>query len=152
MKLLITLALPLLWLVCSSVQAQQEAAEMAKPYQKFGDYTVHFSLFSSKFLTPATAKATGFSRAEDRALLNISLVKGTDLSGSPATVVGHYKNLLQQQRSLEFKTIKEPNASYYIAPLRFTSEEILHFSIEVKPLDSEKSFTVNFTRKMYKDK
>jgi hypothetical protein len=135
----------------ASVQAQQDAVEMAKPYVKFGDNTVHFNLFSSTMLTPSTAKATGFTRADDIILLNIALVKGAAHSGSPATVVGHYKNLLQQQRDLEFREINETDATYYLAAFRVTDEDILHFSIEVTPIGSEQSHTVEFSRKMYTD-
>lgn len=133
-------------------QEQPQAAEMPKPYQKFGDNTVHFNLFSSKLLTPAIAEASGFTRAADIALLNVALVKGKAHSGSPAKVTGYYKNLMQQQRQIEFREIKETNATYYIASFRFTNQDILHFTIDVQALDSDQIHNIQFSRKMYTDK
>ena len=140
-------------LTCTAfAQAQQEALELPKPYQVFGDETVHFNLFSSKLLSPSIAKASGFTRAADIVLLNVALVKGKAHNGSPAKVIGYYKNLMQQQRAIEFREIKETNATYYIASIRITNQDILHFSIDVTPIGSEKTHNIQFSRKMYTDK
>lgn len=154
MKFISSLFLALLMTVSFSAksQAQQQAVELPKPYQKFGDNTVHFNLFSSKLLTPSIAKASGFTRAADLALLNVALVKGKAHSGSPAKVTGYYKNLMQQQRQIEFREIKETNATYYIASFRFTNQDILHFNIDVQALDSDQVHNIQFSRKMYTDK
>jgi len=50
---------------------------------------------------------------------------------------------------LEFKEIKEPDATYYIASLRHTNEEDIRFEVSVLPEGEDKPLTVNFTRKLF---
>lgn len=123
--------------------------------QKFGDLTVHFSVFNSTFLTPEVARAYNLTRAENRALINISVTKTTDGQtslGLPARITGTATNLIQQQRVLEFQTIEESNATYYLADLRHTNEEVINFAIEVQTDSSTTPLTVRFTRKLHVEK
>lgn len=120
--------------------------------QKFGDYTVHFSVFNSTFITPEVASAYQLTRARDLALVNISVTLDTDGAtslGLPAEVSGTATNLIQQQRSLNFQTISEGDATYYIAPLRHTNEEIMHFAIQIQPDAASAPFTVKFSRNLH---
>jgi|SRR5690554_733562 len=124
--------------------------------QSFGDYTVHFSTFNSVFITPEVAELYGITRARNQALINISVTK-TDGDktglGLPAKITGTARNLLQQQRVLDFAEIDEGYATYYLAPLKHTKEEVFHFTISVTPTGQEHSnvapMTVKFTRKLY---
>jgi len=134
----------------NSSQAQQ-AKELGKPYAEFGEYKAFFSVFNSSFIPPEVAQAYKLVRAKDRALVNIAILKGNAIAGSAGTVSGTYTNLLQQTKTLEFAQIKEQNATYYLAPLRFTSEDILRFDITVQPAGSEAPHSFSFSRKMQKD-
>jgi|SRR5690606_20887830 len=120
--------------------------------QKFGDYTVHFSVFNSTFITPEVASVYKLTRARNLALVNISVTRSTDGAtslGLPAKVSGTATNLIQQQRSLAFQTINEGDATYYIAPLRHTNEEVMHFAIQVQPDGVSAPFTINFSRNLH---
>lgn len=131
------------------------AAADTNSSQKFGDVTVHFSVFNSTFLTPEVARAYNLTRAENRALINISVTKTTDGQtslGLPARVTGTATNLIQQQRALEFKTIDEGNATYYLADLRHTNEEVMNFEIEVQTDSGAAPLSVRFTRKLHVEK
>ncbi|MCV6613985.1 MAG: DUF4426 domain-containing protein [Cellvibrionaceae bacterium] len=146
----------LLTLLCScwaaASLAQQEARELGQPYESFGEYKVFYSLFNSNFISPKVAEAYNLVRGNDRALVNISVLKGKAISGSKAKISGSYTNLLQQQRTLEFKQIREQDAVYYLAPLRFTTEDILTINISVTPEGGEQSHRFSFKRKMHVDK
>ncbi|WP_339898121.1 DUF4426 domain-containing protein [uncultured Gilvimarinus sp.] len=124
--------------------------------QTFGDYTVHFSTFNSAFVPPGVAEIYGITRARNQILVNISLTKtegGETSLGLPAKVTGTARNLLQQQRVLEFAEINEGNATYYLAALKHTNEEVYNFTISVAPDDAEQTeaqpMTVKFSRKLY---
>lgn len=124
-------------------------------HPKFGDYTVHFSVFNSTFITPEVAQIYKLTRAGNRALINISVTKTTDditSLGLPAKVTGTAANLIQQQHVLDFQTIDEGNAVYYIADLRHTNEEVMNFAVDVHVESEPKPFTVRFTRKLHTDK
>jgi len=129
----------------------QEARELGKPYEEFGDYKIFFSVFNSSFIPAEIANAYNLVRGSNRALVNIAVLKNGKIRGGKAAVSGNYKNLIQQTRKLEFIEIKEQNATYYLAPLRFDNEEVLHFHIDVTPEGSEQSHSFNFHRKMNTD-
>ncbi|MDO3383165.1 DUF4426 domain-containing protein [Gilvimarinus algae] len=127
--------------------------EQSERSQQFGSYTVHFSVFNSAFVPPKVAQAYGITRARDQALINISVTKtesGQTSLGLPAQVSGTAKNLIQQLQTLKFREVDEGNATYYIAPLKHSNEEMYHFAIDVAPEGAEQSFTVNFSRKLYR--
>lgn len=129
----------------------QEARELGKPYEEFGEYKVFFSVFNSSFIPPEIAKSYNLVRGSNRALVNIAVLKNGSIYGGKATISGQFKNLMQQSRELEFIEINEQKASYYLAPLRFDNEEVLHFHISVQPEGSEKTHTFSFHRKMNTD-
>lgn len=143
MKWLYTIALPLLLLINSALAND-------KPYQQFGDYKVFATVFNSTFITPEIAKSYKLVRAKDRVYINVAVVKeGT--FGLPAKVEGKATNLMQQSNTLEFMEIKEPDATYYLAPLFHLNEEIIHFTIDVTPEGETEAHTVTFTKKLYND-
>ena len=115
--------------------------------QKVGDRQVHYSVFNSTFLQPAIAKHYELVRAGNQVLINIAV---QDLDGNPvaATVKGYAENLMQQKKTLSFKTIEEPDAIYALASLRTTNEEVFDFHISWQEPDREIQ-TIRFTRKLY---
>lgn len=140
-------------LLCTGIaRAQIDQTPLIDSSQNFGAYTVHFTVFNSTFVPPEIARIHQLTRARDRALINISVTRhdGTASSlGLPARVRGSATNLLQQQRTLNFQTIDEGNAVYYLASLRHTNEEVINFAIEVQPEGKPDSFTVRFTRTLH---
>jgi hypothetical protein len=150
-----SLCLLALVLTASISHAQTNQTQRIENSQSFGDYTVHFTVFNSTFVTPSVAQTYQLTRARDRSLVNISITRtsdeGTSL-GLPAIIKGTASNLIQQQRSLTFREIDEGNAVYYIAPLRHSNEEVMNFAIDVQPQGEEKSFQVRFTRTLHVDR
>jgi hypothetical protein len=128
------------------------AAGAGRPYEEFGDYKVYFSVFNSSFIKADIARLHNITRAKDQALINIAVVKNKNkesLSGGmSAQITGTASNLMQQQRTLNFVEIKEGDAVYYLAPLRFTNEEVINFKINVKA-NNRQSHTLKFTKTLY---
>lgn len=60
---------------------------------------------------------------------------------------GNATNLIQQSRPLKFKEIREGDAVYYLAPLRYENEETLTFNVDVT-LPNGKKETISFRRKL----
>lgn len=131
-------------LTTSAAQADE------KTFTTFDNYQVLHTVFNSTFIKPEIASAYNLTRGKDHALINIALVKTDDVGqsyGLPAKVTGTVANLMQQQKPLEFIEIKEQNAVYYLADLRFQNEEVLHFTINVNA--NGKDHEVTFTKKLY---
>lgn len=123
--------------------------------ERFGNYTVHYSVFNSTFLQPEVAQAYNLVRARDQVLVNISVTKAEDGSstlGLPAQVSGFASNLMQQRQNLDFTEISEGDATYYIAPLKHTNEETYNFTISVDPEADSEPFEITFSRTLYVDR
>lgn len=141
-----------LWLASAAALAQIQQVKPVDSQQTFGEYTVHYSVFNSTFITPEVARLYQLTRAKDRVLVNVSVTKALENGstlGLPARVSGTAINLLQQQRSLEFITLSEGEATYYLASLRHTSEEVINFAITLQPEGSDQSMVVRFSRTLY---
>jgi len=129
------------------------------PYEKFDDVTIHYSVFNSTQIQADIAKLNQLKRSSNTVLINIAIVDNDapHSGGKAAKISGYAANLMQQRRSLEFKEIRENGVVYYLASLRFTNEEFIHFTIEVEPLfdnkkaGANKTHTIKFTKKLYKN-
>lgn len=118
----------------------------------FDDYTVHFSVFNSAFVPADVASIYKISRAKNQVLINISVTQAKGESqtlGLNAKVTGTAKNLIQQMQVLDFQTINEGQATYFIAPLKHTNEEVFNFDISVIPEGAEQPLNIKFSRTLY---
>lgn len=142
-------------MLCLPALASQAQIDQLKPVetsQTFGSYTVHFSVFNSTFISPEVAQIYGLTRSKNQVLVNISLTQtldGKTTLGLPVNISGTATNLIQQQRVLNFQTINEGEATYYLAPLRHTNEEVVNFVVQVQAEGESTPFTVRFTRTLH---
>jgi len=138
---LILLALPLM--------AQAEQSKV------FGNYTVHYSAFTTDNLTPSVARTYNIPRSKKRALLNISVLKKTaDGSSKPTRVAikGTTTNLSQQQlRELSLREISEKGAIYYIAETPVDNAETLKYNLEISPEGETTTYKLSFQEQFYTD-
>lgn len=133
-------------LVSVNSQAQDNISYETK------DHIVYYNVFNSSLIPPKVARSYDLVRAKDRVYINVAVVKKSGGYGfAPKALSGVYRNLIQQKFPLVFTEIKEATATYYLAPIRFNNEDILHLDITVTPEDgySEEKFTI--TKKLYLD-
>lgn len=118
-----------------------------------GDYTVHYNVFNSTFLSQDVAQKYKLKRSPKSFLLNVSIRK-KNADGSttehPAKVSA-YTNDLMRHTQLKFREVKEKGAIYYLADVAVKYTETLKFHIEVVPTDSRKLFEIEFHRKVTPD-
>lgn len=131
-------------LIAQSIQAQTQPQGSVDS----GDYQVHYSVFPSTFLQPKIAAAYHLKRSKYETLLNISITSRGEFGGLPAQVSGQVTNLMQQQKTLSFIEVKEKNTAYYLAPVRISGEEIVHFVINVTLADEEPARQIKFSSKL----
>jgi hypothetical protein len=144
------LTLCLLFAGASLAQPPTEATAI-ETSKRFGDYEVHYSVFPSTMLNETVAAGYKIVRADNRAVLNISVRKLSGTSGDEAqraVVSGSYSDLIQR-KSLDFREIEEPGAVYYIAEFRHGDKELLRFAIDVQPDPAAAPFNLVFTRKLH---
>ena len=124
----------------------------AENSQDFGDYVVHFNALTTDILQPKVATEYGIKRSGSHAMLNVVVLrKLLGATGQPvtATVSGMATTLNGQQRTLNLREIREPNAIYYIADFDVGNEEILTFRLDVRPEGEKDSFQVQFRQQFF---
>jgi len=161
-----------LLLLAGAAQAQsagnspQDSPSQDNPPQietskSFGNFEVLYTVIPSTTLLPEMAAEYHLVRANDQALVNISVRKhlpdGSDIPQA-AVLKGTYSDLIQS-KTLEFREVSEQGAIYYLAQLRFSDRETLRFDIKINPTLKEGEtatvgtpFSVSFTRKFFVDK
>jgi hypothetical protein len=141
------------WLFfCAQAFAQINQPREIQTSQKFGAYTLHYSVFNSQLIMPEIASVYKIVRSKDLALVNISLTKtenGLTSLGLPAVVKVKAVNLMQQAKTIDMMEIKEPEATYYLGAIRHTNEEDVRFEISVLPLGEKSPLKLNVNRRLY---
>lgn len=125
---------------------------LAESSRQFGDYLIHFNAFRSDTISAEVAKQHGLARANNRVLVNITVLKELmGATGQPvnAKVTGHASNLTGQLKNLEFKEIKEGNAIYYLADTKITDGEFLKFDISVLPEGVTRPMRLHFNKRFF---
>ena len=129
------------------------APAMAEQSRTFGDYTVHYSAFTTDQLTPEVAKQYRIPRSKNRALVNISVLKKTEnvALGTPskARIEGTVKNLSEQLRKLQLREVNEGVAIYYISETPVNNGETLKFNFQITPAGEVASYQLSFEEQFY---
>jgi hypothetical protein len=102
----------------------------ADQFKAFDGIEVHYIVINTLFLQPDVAARYDVVRAGDRAIVNLSIIdeNGTAMVGE---VTGSTINLLGQTAALQFSVTDEGDAIYYIAPLRYTDQDVLRFRLTI---------------------
>lgn len=93
-------------------------------------YDVHYSVVPSTFIQPEVAEKHNIVRADNRAVITITVRHDADLT-SLDSVAGYFKNLLSQEITLDFELIEDGDTQYYLASFLYTNEEPLTFHIHL---------------------
>lgn len=116
--------------------------------RKFGPYTVYFSIIQSRLIPAEVANVHNLVRASDQSLINVSIKETTTGESVKGTVSARATNLMQQSKTIKFKTIEEPDVAYYLGSLRHTNEELFHIDFTID-IPGENAHTFRVTRKLY---
>jgi hypothetical protein len=124
----------------------------AENAREFGPYVIHYNAFRSDTISPEIAKQYGLPRANNRVLVNISVLKkvmGTTGQPTPSKVTGFANNLTGQMKNLDFKEIKEGSAIYYIAETKISDGEFLKFDIKIVPEGETQTAQIDFSKRFF---
>ena len=135
-----------------AVSATEPALRGTENQRDFGDYVVHFNAISTDQLTPDIARQYGIVRSNNRAMLNVSIIRkepgttGVPVAGS---VSASAVNLTGQHKNVTLREIREGEAVYYIGELPVANEETLVFTIDVTPMNEPSRFSVRYMKQFY---
>jgi hypothetical protein len=119
----------------------------AEQFKAFGDIEVHYAVVNTFFLQPDIAARYSIVRGADRAIVNVSVLDH-DGATLAADLRGVTLNLLNQEAKLTFDPIKEDESTYYIAPIRYTDQDVLRFRIDVT-VPGRAPMHLEFQQQMY---
>ncbi|MFK8052262.1 MAG: DUF4426 domain-containing protein [Woeseiaceae bacterium] len=117
----------------------------------FGDYTVYFHALSTDEVPAEVAKSVGIVRANNRAMLNVSVQKTDGAVAVEAAVTVDAVNLTGQSKKITMRKVVQDNAIYYIGEVSVAHRETLIFDINVTPEGSTENFQVRTKREYYTD-
>ena len=99
-------------------------------------YTVHYNAMPSTQLTPEIARRYGITRSSNRALLNVSVMKGpraAEAVAVPARVEATAINPAGQRQALNLREVRDRGAIYYLGDARIDERDELVFELVVTP-------------------
>lgn len=128
------------------------SAETPRP-QTFGDYTVHYSAFTSDTLQASVAENYHITRSKNRGMFTVSVMKKSDDTANGvsvrANIIASASNLTGQFRQFDVREINDGNSIYYISVFHVAHEELLDFVLQIQPEGATQPFTVKFRQQFY---
>ena len=117
-----------------------------------GDFTVHATAFSSESLSPEIARRIGLTRAGNRAVLNVSVVKeqaGTLGVSSTALVEAWIVKPEGMQGRIPMREIRDGNAVAYLGEFPLESPATVDFEIQVRPAGASEIPTIRLSQELF---
>jgi hypothetical protein len=123
-------------------------------------YVIYYNALNTTMLPKNVARAYGIVRSKNRAMLNVSVRKGSKgslMQTGPALakVTAQATNLTGQLKNLNMRRIEEGKADdkaiYYIAVFTITNKETLDFTINVDPENQGKEQKIEFRQQFFAD-
>lgn len=145
------LLLSLFFLIGANLATAEKPDEFRR-FESFGEYEVHFNAFSASLIDPSTAAAYDIQRSNNRAVLNITLLKkvpGMENQAVHGRVTASAINLTGQRRDIEMREVAEGDAIYYLGEFRIHHLETYDFTVEVSPDGATEPYTVKFRQQFY---
>jgi hypothetical protein len=144
---------PLLALLTSALLLVSTAAS-AENSTVVGGYVIHHNAFTTDTLSPQIANAYGIRRSKERAMLNVSVIRGKPgMVGQPveAKIKVTARNLIGQERQIAMREIREGDAIYYIGDFPVVNREKLDFFLEVTPSGEHQPLKARLSEQFYTD-
>ncbi len=119
-----------------------------------GGYVIHHNTLTTDNLSPQIASAYGIQRSPERAMLNVSVIRGErGKVGTPvaAHVVATARNLIGQTRRIPLREIRDGDAIYYIGDFPVANKEKLDFFLEVTPQGEHTPLKAHISDTFYTD-
>jgi hypothetical protein len=137
------------WLSLLALLLLGVGAAQAERVERFGDYEVHYNAFPSAFLKPEVAKAYGLLRSRVRGVLMISVLKNGE--PVPARVEVATLNEAGQPKEIALRQVQEADAVYQVGDFRVGDGEVLRFTVQVRPQDSNQPLSFGFKQQFFGD-
>ncbi|MEE4184494.1 MAG: DUF4426 domain-containing protein [Gammaproteobacteria bacterium] len=120
---------------------------------QIGNYVVRANAMNTVDLTPDVASAYEITRSEDRALVNLVVLRkdaerGVDIPVK-ADVSLSAANLTGQVKNVEVFEVIDGDSIYYLSEIAVENRETINFDFDIRPQDSDRTLLVRFSHEFY---
>lgn len=146
---------------CGDTQPDTRAVPSAAPasdnVMEVGGYEVHVNALSTDQLPPAITQSYGIVRSQNRALLNVAVIKKSTSETVATSVEAKAVNLTGQLKTINMRKIEERDesagsiATYYIGEVAVANRETLTFDVTVSLPDEDEPVSMRFKRQFFSD-
>lgn len=126
--------------------------ESGRNSTKVGEFTVHYNAMPSTQLSPEIARRHGITRSSNRALLNVSVVRGpraAEAVAVPARIEVAATNPAGQRQALNLREVRDRGAIYYLGEARIDERDTLDFELSVQPEGSERPINARYRQEFW---
>jgi len=130
------------------------AVPVTETFRDFGEYVMHFNALTTDQLTAEIAQRHGIVRSNNRAMLNVSILRKRDGSlGVPvaARVTVSANNLTGQLKNVTLKEVREAEAIYYLAESAVANGETLIYAIDAIPESRDAPLSIRYRKQFFVD-
>jgi len=125
----------------------------AESYAEIGDYVVRANAMNTVELTPDIASAYDIVRSEDRALVNLVVLRKAEEIGLDQPIKADVSlsaaNLTGQVKSVEVTEIVDGDSIYYLGEVAVENRETINFDFDIRPTDSDRTLLIRFSHEFY---
>lgn len=115
--------------------------------QRLGSWDVHYIAYNTLMIPSDIAQKNNIQRSKFNALLNVSVLDANSQQAQEVIVSGEVRNLVGTKRSLEFTKVKEGDAIYYLAQVRYRDRERMTFTVDIAGNGEQQR--LEFTQEMF---
>lgn len=120
---------------------------------QIGSYVVRANAMNTVDLTPDIASAYDITRSEDRALVNLVVLRKDAASGVDIPVKANVSlaaaNLTGQVKSVDVFEVIDGDSIYYLSEVAVENRETINFDFDIRPQDSDRTLLVRFSHEFY---
>lgn len=122
-------------------------------YAEIGNYVVRANAMNTIELTPDVANAYDITRSEDRALVNLVVLRKAEEIGLDVPIKANVSlsaaNLTGQVKSVDIIEVVDGDSIYYLSEVAVENRETINFDFDVRPNDSDRTLLIRFSHEFY---
>lgn len=123
------------------------AAAAGEQVRRIDGYEIHYNAFRADFLPAAMSAKHGLTRAADRALLNVTVLRprsDATLEAIEAEVSATVARDGASPVEVRLRPVREPGSVSYIGSFRLDGDDAYRFELTVKPFGASRAHVVRF--------
>ena len=132
---------------CAALLLLVAGAAGAEQVRRIDGHEVHYNAFRADFLPASIAKQHGLTRAADRGLLNVTVLRprsDATLESIEASVTAYVSRRGDARSEVRMRPVREPGSVSYMGAFKLEGEGAYDFELEVRPFGAVRSEKIRF--------